>query len=184
MANKNIIIALTGHPASGKGKAAGYLKKKYQARTFRFSAILMDMLKRLHLEITRENNVIMSAGLRKYFGEDILSKAMAEDINKAKNGVIVIDGVRRAADIKYLKNRKNFYLVGITADPKIRYKRQLLRKEKPDDAKKTFKKFLKEHKSVSDKNVESLIRQADIKINNDGGLKKLHEQIDQIILKS
>lgn len=179
--NKKLIIALTGHPSSGKGEVAKYLGKKYHAHLFRFSAILKDMLNRLYLDADRKNNIIMSACLRKNFGEDILAKVIAEDIKKVKSGIIIVDGVRRYADVKYLKHAKNFYLIGIKADPKIRYQRQLLRKEKPDDAKKTFKQFLKDQMSASDRDVADLIKHANMEIDNNGDRKNLYKQIDKII---
>jgi dephospho-CoA kinase len=46
---KKIIFGFTGLMASGKGAAALYLQNRHSARTFRFSTILRDLLKRLDL---------------------------------------------------------------------------------------------------------------------------------------
>ena len=97
------IIGLVGKISSGKGTVAKYMEEKYNANTYRFSTILRDILKRLHSEINRKNLQDVSTALRQTLGEDILAKVMAEDVKKDDNDLIVVDGIRRMADIKYLK---------------------------------------------------------------------------------
>jgi len=181
--NKKLIIALTGHPSSGKGEVAKYLGEKYGAELLKFSTVLRDELNRLYLPAARKNFIIMSKCLRQNFGQDILAKVISENIKKSLVKIIIVDGTRREADLKYIKKFKKFHLVNIHADPKIRYQRQMLRREKPDDAKKTFKQFLKEQKSVSDKDVDILIKKADITLDNNGTMDQLHQQIDALMKK-
>ena len=59
----------------------------------------------------------------------------------------------------------------------------MLRREKPDDAKKSYQRFLKEQKSVSDKDVDILIKKADITLDNNGTMDQLHQQIDALMKK-
>src|SRR3989339_833723 len=93
-----IILGLVGPIASGKDTVKKYLEKKHGATGCRFSSIL-----------------------RQKFGEDILAKAIASDAIKLKSNIVVVDGVRRMADIKFLKNTPGFYLVAVDAEPKILY---------------------------------------------------------------
>src|SRR3989344_446285 len=96
------IIGITGLLSSGKGTAAEYLVQHHGAVSFRFSTMLRDLLDRLYLEQTRDNLSHISTVLRQQFGEDLLSKVMARDAEIATNALIVIEGIRRDMDIKYL----------------------------------------------------------------------------------
>lgn len=153
MENKKIIIGLAGQLACGKGTVAEYLKEKYGASVYRYSTMLRDVLSRLYLEINRINMQDLSAILRKKFGEDILAKVMTEDVEKDLNKLIVVDGIRRMDDIKYLINEKGFLLTKVTAKPETRYKRITGRGENTDDTKKTFAQFLKDEKNKTDASI-------------------------------
>lgn len=184
MPNRKIILGLVGEIASGKGTVAKYLEKKYKASFYRFSTILRDILNRLYLEMTRENIQKTSTMIRKYYNEDILAKVMAEDVKNENNNIIIVDGVRRLADIKFLKKLPGFKLVKVVSKPEIRFKRLIKRKENKDDKNKTYKQFLADHKKEADREVPKVMERAKLEINNDGSLKELYKQIDRIIKKS
>lgn len=179
--NKKIIIGLSGEIACGKGAVVDYLVKKYQASPYRYSRILRDILDRVYQEQSRDNMTSLSAWLRKSFGEDILSKTIARDIEQDKNKLIVIDGLRRLPELEIFRKIPGFILVRIVGDQKIRYERLVKRNENPDDSQKTFRQFLKDIKDVSDFEIPKVMEQADLEINNDGSLKELRQQIDKII---
>lgn len=182
--NKKIIVGLVGKLACGKGTVVKYLVKKYGASSYRYSRILRNILDRVYQEQSRENMINTSSWLRKNFGQDILSKTLARDIEQDKNKLIVFDGIRRQPELKIFKKMPGFILIRIVSDPKIRYERLIKRRENPGDSKKTFKQFLNDHKSVSDRETPMVMKQADYEINNDGNLKDLLRQVDEIILKS
>ena len=52
---KKIIIGIAGEIASGKDTVSRYCVKKHGASMYRFSDVLRDILKRLHLEENRKN---------------------------------------------------------------------------------------------------------------------------------
>ena len=183
MPNKKMIIGLVGQIASGKGAATKYLEKDYGAVVFRFSAMLRDILNRLYLEISRENMCILSEILRKNFSENVMAKVIVEDIAKSKKDLIVVDGIRRIADIEYLKKMKNFKLIKITVNPKIRYERLVLRNENIGDDKKTFKEFLADQKKEAESEVLSVMSQANIEISNNGSWEEFNKRIKKMIKK-
>ncbi|KKU51715.1 MAG: hypothetical protein UX75_C0062G0002 [Candidatus Moranbacteria bacterium GW2011_GWE2_47_10] len=114
-----LILGFTGEMVSGKGTAAKYVSEKYKANSYRFSTILRDILTRVHLEHSRENMQKISEALRKTFGEDVMAKSMALDVQNDQGEVVVIDGIRRLPDIKYLKELPHFKLVYIEADIEV-----------------------------------------------------------------
>jgi dephospho-CoA kinase len=119
--------------------------------------------------------------LRKYFGEDAFSKIIFQDIEKEKNKIIVLDGVRRPSDIKYLKDTEGFYLIFIEADLEERFKRLKTRKEKTDDREKKIQYFKKEHQSEVEMKIRQMKKVADFVIDNNQNRSQLSRSIDAIL---
>src|SRR3989338_2015109 len=108
-----MILGLVGEMAAGKSTVTQYLKEKYGAVTFRFSDMLRDVSKRLYLEETRGNMQLLSTVLRQNFGEDLMSKVLAKDVEKSPHPIIITEGVRRPTDITYLKELPGFHLIAL-----------------------------------------------------------------------
>lgn len=178
-----VIFGLVGPIASGKDTVKKYLESKYKAQNCRFSTILRDVLNRIEVPVERENLQKLSTILRQNFGEDVLAKVIASDVVKMKSDIVVVDGVRRMADIKYLSELPNFFLTVIDADPKIRYERLIKRNENVGDDKKTYEQFLKDHEAEADREVPIVMKEAKYKINNDGSLADLYKQVDELVDK-
>lgn len=178
-----IILGFAGEMACGKGTAAKYIEEKYQGKSHRFSTMLRDVLDRLHVGHNRESLQTLSRVLRENFGEDILAKVIAHDASHDQSEAIVIDGVRRLADIKYLKELSEFRLIYIEADIRKRYERIIKREENPDDQNKTFEAFEKENQAESELQIRDLRNRADFVIDNNGAMEALHHQVDEIIKK-
>lgn len=180
---KKIIIGLSGEIASGKGTAAKYLVERHEAMTYRFSTILRDIVKRLHLTEDRDTLQKISTFMRKEFGEDTLAKVMFEDAKHDGHMLIVIDGVRRLEDVKYLRELPEFKLCYITAPMRTRYDRLVLRGENADDTSKTYADFEDDHKRESEREITKLEPFAQEIIDNTGSLPELYAQLDAIIKK-
>jgi len=176
-----IILGITGEIACGKGTIASHLAKEYQAGTHRFSTMLRDVLDRMYIEQTRENIATLSTILRKNYGEDVMAKTMMREAEDDKNEIVIIDGVRRLADIKYLQELPHFKLVYIEADMQKRYERIIKRGENTDDIGKTFEEFQKEHELETELQIRDLKNYANYVVDNNGTYTDLYEQIDKII---
>jgi len=178
-----IILGITGEMASGKGTVAKYAIEKYGAGSHRFSTMLRDVTKRMHQEESRDNLQNISTCLRQCFGEDILAKVMAEDVKKDSSEIIVIDGVRRLPDIKYLKEIPGFKLIYIETDLEKRYERIVKRGENSDDLNKTFEEFQKDQEKEAEQQIRGLKFEADFTVDNNGSLEDLYKQLDEILNK-
>ena len=179
--NKKLIIGLVGEIAAGKSTAIEYLKEKYNADSYRFSDPLRDVLDCLCLDMNRKNMQILSLILRENFGQDLLAKIISERARNNNNAIIAIDGVRRPADIEYLKKLPEFKLVYITTDLKTRYERLTKRAENSDDTNKTFEQFKKDHEAETELEIPIIGQTASYKIDNSGTKEELYKQIDKII---
>jgi dephospho-CoA kinase len=180
---KKIIFGFTGLISSGKGTAAAYLEKKYGASTYRFSTTLRDLLDLLYLPHTRDNLQDISTILRKQFGEDLLAKTMARNVESDKKNIIVVEGIRRLADIDYLAKLPGFVLVEIKADAKIRYERLTKRNENQDDKEKTFAEFLADHEKEAENSIPEVISHATEHVDNTGDFATLYKQLDELVVK-
>lgn len=176
-----LIFGITGQIAAGKDTVANYIISKTNAKTFKFSQVLRDVLKRIHQESTRDNMQKLSTYLRQNFGEDILAKIIYEDIKSSNDEVIVIDGVRRYADIESLKQLDGFKLVYVDTSLENRYIRITQRMENADDKTKTFDDFKKDNEQEAESQISDLKNIADIIIDNNGSVEELYKQIDGIV---
>ncbi len=167
--------------ASGKGTITDYIVQNYNGKNFRFSTILRDILNRLYLEETRENLQKLSTVLRENFSQDVLSSAIAEEAKNSADEILVIDGVRRLSDIKFLKDLPGFNLVYIEADVEKRFQRISVRGENLDDNTKTFEQFKKELEQESEIQIRGLKDSADYIVDNNGLIEELYNQVDKII---
>ena len=178
-----LIIALVGPIASGKGLSEEYICQKYQAKSFKFSSPLRSVLNTLGIEINRENMQNLSSDLRARFGKDLLARTVASFAIKEKAELVVIDGVRRMADISQLSKLDNFKLISIDASSKIRYQRVKMRNENVGDDKKSFKDFITEENRESEREIRSVMEKAHYRIINEADIPSLYRQIDNIFAK-
>ena len=176
-----IIIGLVGQMACGKEAIKKYIAKKYNTKDCRFSTSLRDVVQRLGISESRENLQKLSTVLRANFGEDLLAKVIAMDASKLDSEIVVIDGVRRMADIKYLKELPNFYLIKVEVDAKIRYERMIARNENAGDKNKTFEQFIADQNNETEKEIPKVMDFAKISIDNNGTLEELYENTDKVI---
>ena len=176
-----IIFGITGQIASGKDTVANYIIQKTNAKTFKFSQVLRDVLKRIHQETTRDNMQKLSTSLRKDFGEDILAKILSEDIKISDENVMVIDGVRRYADIESLKDLEGFKLIYVETNMENRYERIVKRAENADDSTKTFEDFKKDNEKEAESQILDLKKFASIIVDNNGSFEELYKQIDSVL---
>lgn len=176
-----MVLGLAGEMASGKGTIAEYIHDKCHTSSHRFSTMLRDVLDRLHLEQSRDNLQALSTMVRETYGQDTFARVMAEDVKKDDADIVVVDGVRRLDDVKYLKKLPEFKLVYIDVDLKTRYNRIIERSENIDDRGKTFEQFVEESKDESEQQIVGLKEYADIVIDNSNDIEKLYEQVDAIV---
>jgi dephospho-CoA kinase len=135
------------------------------------------------LEASRPNLAGLSSVLRSQFGQDLLSRAITQDLQTAKSDIAILDGIRRLPDIEQARQLPNFKLVQVVTDEKNRYERLTKRQQNPDDATKTFEDFLIDDQKEADRQIPDVMALADFTINNDGDLNHLQTQVDELLLK-
>ena len=185
MAKNKIIIGLIGEKGAGKGTVSDYLIEKYGAVHYGTSKILRRTLEDLHLRVTRDNLVKLALVLKEGFGSSVIINSLIQDMEKNGSDIIIADGIRMNGDVEPFRKKygKNFYLVYVYADLKLRFARTKKRKEKEGEDKTTFEEFLEEEGRLTEVSIHEIGKQADFKINNNGAAKKLTAQVDRMVEK-
>lgn len=178
-----IILASVGEIASGKGVFVDYIKEKFNSNSYKFSTPLRNILDRIGEEQSRENMQDLSTILRERFGQDLLAKIIVKDVQEDPQEVVLVDGVRRVADIKYLKELDGFYLINVQAKEKIRYERIKSRAENPGDKDKTWEEFQKDAQAETEVSIREVAKLANYTIKNNSSLEEYYQQIEKIIDK-
>lgn len=183
---KKIVVGLTGPIAGGKGVVAEYLKKKgffYSSTSDRIREEIM----RRDGEITREGLQEVADELRQKYGPEVLAKRTWRKVVGQSKKRAVIDSIRGETEVDFLKTKANFYLIGVTAPRKTRFKRVKERNRERDPI--GWKEFLriderdfKSGKGKIGRNIKKCLKKADFLIINDGSLNELGKKI-RIVIK-
>lgn len=134
-----MIIGVTGSIAAGKETLTSFLREKGFIY-FETSKIIKDEVIKRGLEVTRWNMQNIGDEWREKFGPGAIMKIMLERTEPNKN--YIFDSLRNAKEAEFLReNVKDFVLIAVDADQKVRFNR-ILKRNKPHDPK-TWEDFLK-----------------------------------------
>ena len=180
---KKVIIGLIGEKGAGKGTVSDRIIKKYGAVHYGTSKILRRTLEDLYLPVTRDNLIKLALVLKEGYGPSIIIDSLIRDMEKDKADIIIADGIRMHGDVEPFRKKygKNFYLIYVTADLKLRYERTKLRKEKAGESEATLEQFLEEEGKLTEISIHEIGKTADFKINNNGSAIELEKQVDEIM---
>lgn len=180
-----MIIGITGTIGAGKGTLVNFLKGRgfvhYSVRGF-----LIEEIKRRNLEINRESMVEVANDLRQRFSpsyivEELYKKASFENKN------IVIESLRTPGEIESLKNKEDFYLFAVDAEPFLRYERIIRRGSETDKI--NYADFLSQEsremnsEDSAKQNLKKCIEMADFKFENNGSQEEFGLKVFNILEK-
>jgi dephospho-CoA kinase len=181
-----IIIGITGTIGAGKGSIVDYLAQEkgfahYSARDF-----LTAEIARRGLPMNRESLSFVSNDLRRTKGPHVIAEALYNQA--AANGKnAIVEALRNPAEVIFLKNNKDFFMLAVDAEAHLRYDRIVKRGLYTDHV--TFDEF----KQIDDRettstdptaqNVRACVDMADAVINNDGTIQDLGIAVDKALEK-
>ncbi len=179
-----MIIGLSGKNCSGKDTVANYLLSKGFVALSLSDAIRED-LKRLGRSINRENLIAQGNYIRQKYGEGELVKRVMRNVDRSKNYVII--SIRNPGEAFELANSRNFFLVDVVCDQKLRFERMKSRMRESDPI--TFEKFCELEKiEASNSNscgqqLDQVSNIANFRIENNSTIQDLNQQIDSLLAK-
>ncbi len=178
-----MVVVFVGEKLAGKEVASHYLQRRHGFVSYRFSKILVDILDRLHLPVSRVNEVALVGGLRERFGGGVLAQVIAAEIKMRKQKRVVLDGMRHPAEFEALKKLPGFLLVYLTAPLELRFKRARARGEKVGERNFTLAEFKREESLPTEVFIRGLGRKAKVKLVNSSTLPELYQQIEDKVIK-
>lgn len=179
-----IIFGITGTLGAGKGTIVEYLISKYNFEHYSVRAYLIERIEEKGLPVNRDSMVLVANELRASqspsFIIDELYKKAAES---GKN--CIIESIRTPGEVESLREKKNFWLIAVDADAKVRYSRITSRKSETDNV--SFEEFVANEQremTSSDPNKQDLakcIEMADFVVNNSGSIFGLQEKVEVVL---
>ncbi len=177
MYNDKIVIGLVGETGSGKDTVAHYLKRRYGVDLLRFGMPLKKTLDLFFDKSSKEDQAWLYTMFKDRFGEDVLHKGVLRYVQQ-NNGIMCVNGMRMMMDLEFIRSFENSYIMYVTADQKMRWKRVTSRGEKSDDDQ-TFDEFKKfEAESETEKAIPVIGKDADFTVKNDSSMDDLLWQVD------
>jgi dephospho-CoA kinase len=116
-----LIVAITGMPGAGKSTAA----KALEAHGFKLIVmgdVVREETRRRGLEPNEKNTGDVMLELRERFGPGAVAEVCLRSMNKMKEDVTVVDGVRSVAEVEIFRRAGRVKLLGITASPDRRFR--------------------------------------------------------------
>ena len=176
------ILAFVGLTGSGKSSAVEYVTAKGLPKVY-FGGIVLDEVQRRGLELTQENEQPIREELRETEGKDFIVKriiSQIHDLIEAGQDRIVADGLYTWTEYKVLKREfpGELTVVAVVTPKHLRKQRMAKRPLRPLTSDQVDQRDWAEIENIEK---GGPIAVAYYFIHNDGGVEKLHTQIDDIL---
>ena len=181
-----LIIGITGTIGSGKGTIVDYLVNEKGFAHYSVREYISEEIARRGLEVNRDTMVLVANDLRKNNSPSYITDQLFERALKSgKNSVI--ESIRTPGEVYSLRQKGNFYLFAVDADPEARYGRITSRKSETDHV--SYETFLEnEHREMESldpnaQNISKCIELADYHFSNNGTIEQLNQQVEEVLGK-
>ncbi len=125
-----MIIGITGSFGAGKGYVADYLVTKKGFAHFSARSLIIKEIEKRGMPVNRDSMIEVANDLRRQGGPTYIFERLVEEAQK-HGGNAVIESVRAIAEARFIK-AKGGVVLGIDADPLIRYERIIKRGSETD----------------------------------------------------
>ncbi len=175
-----IVIGLLGEKRSGKGKFIELLRnivKPITVSQIGSAAVLSETLKIWEIEPSRSNLQKLAILMDREFGKGTVTNAVFQRILSDPSDIVIFDGVRWPSDIKKIKTFEKNYVVYVTANPDMRWRRSRLMNEKVGENTASYEQFIDEEKAYTEQFISEIGANADFKIVNEGTLEDFKNEV-------
>jgi len=178
------VVWITGTLGAGKWTVVDYLVEKKWFQHFSVRAFLIQEIEKRALPVNRDSMVLVANDLRAtywpaYIIEQLYQQAQASQKNT------IIESIRAIGEVESLKDKENFYLFAVDANPKIRYERIVLRGSETDKV--SYEEFCAneqremENTDPTKQNIGGCMQLADHHFDNNWTFEALYQQIEDVI---
>ena len=181
-----LIIGITGTLGAGKGTMVEYLVQEKGFVHFSVRGFITEEINHQGLPVNRDSMVTVANKLRadhspSYIIDQLYEQAMLTGKN------CIIESIRTPGEVQSLREKGNFVLFAVDADPMLRYQRIVLRNSETDNI--SYDVFLQNEKRemISDdpnkQNLRRCIQLADHVLTNNSTIRELIQQVSVILDK-
>ncbi len=178
-----MIIGITGSFGAGKGTVVEYLKTEKGFTHYSASGFIVEEVERRGLEVNRDTMVVVANDLRESHGPGYIIDSLYSRA-KEQGGDVAIESLRAVAEVKRIKELGGVVL-GITAEPEVRYAHSVARNSVKDHV--SYEKWLSQELTESNQidptkqNIFGALKESDYVITNNGSLEDLYQQVEQFL---
>ena len=180
------IIGITGTIGAGKGTVVKYLVKEKRFTHFSVRAFIVEEIINRKIAVNRDSMVVIANDLRQTHSSSFIIDELFLLAQKSGRNCI-IESIRTTGEIESLRRNKNFYLLAVDADPRIRYERIRKRGSETDHV--NFDTFIQNEKremksdNQNEQNLSKCIQMADFTIFNNNSVAALYKEVESILKK-
>lgn len=180
-----MIVGLTGSFGAGKGFVADYLVNQKGFAHFSARTFITQELKRRGMEVNRDTMTNVANDLRATHGPTYIFEQLVH-MAKDHGGDAVIESIRAVAEAKYIKEQGGVVL-GIDADPQVRFERIVKRGSETDHV--TFEEWRAQELRESNpddptkQDIFGALELSDVIIMNIASIGELKRKIDNFVEK-
>ena len=177
-----IIIGITGTLGAGKGTIVEYLVREKGFVHFSVRGFITDEINRQGMPVNRDSMVTVANKLRadnspSYIIDQLYQQALLTGNN------CIIESIRTPGEVQSLREKGNFLLFAVDADPQLRYERIVMRNSETDRISyETFVENEKREMQSNDPNKQNIgkcIEQADQIFMNNSSVEMLFGQVEE-----
>lgn len=187
---KTRLLALTGKRKSGKDMFVDYIMKNYPGfKHYRFTDAPDAFARILELPIERRIQQALFKVNKLLFpilGESAYKRRVAILVEREKPKLALIEAVRTKEEYEEFVVRRGAFLIGFTADDRVRHQRALrdVRKKdrKQDEDKMSFAEFMQKERPLIERDIDWIVNKSHVVIeNNFSSPKPLLDLIDKLM---
>lgn len=168
-------------PGAGKATVREFVQKMGYP-TVVMGDEVREEAKRRKMKPTPENLGVIMLKLRDEEGPAVIAKRCIPKMEKAKEKVVVVEGIRSLYEVdEFKRNFPNFTLIAVHASPKTRFQRLFQRKRSDDP--KGWETFMERDLRELSVGIGSAIATADYMIVNEGTKTQLERNTREVLKK-
>ncbi len=178
------IIGITGTIGAGKGTVVDYLVQQKSYKHYSVRAFIIEEINARNMLLNRDSMVVVANDLRannspSYITDQLYFKA------KSSGDDCVIESIRTPGEIFSLREKGEFHLIAVDAEPKKRYERIMKRGSETDQI--TFETFVEneQREMISEdpnkQNLKKCIEMADVCFMNNNEIEDLYLKVEEYL---